>query len=950
MDIDFRVLGPLEVYLDGRPVALGTPKQRKLLSVLLLHANAAVSVDRLSDQIWDEKPPSTPGRSVQVYVSNLRTSLGSHTGVVQTTDQGYRLIAESQQLDARRFEHAAREAKRLLASGQTGPAAVAASTALALWRGSPFDELADSQVARAEIIRLQALRLGTLEDRVEAELAEGRHCDVVAELEGLVDEHPLRERFRFQLMLALHRCARQADALAVYRAGRRLLVDELGMEPGQRLRDLHDAILRDDTDLLVEPAELRERRHLPSPATSLIGRRSRIAEITALLRRSSVRLVTATGPGGIGKTRVCLQAAHELADDFPDGVFFVGLAELRDPRLFVSTLAAAVGLEEVADEPLLATVQERLRHRRLLLLLDNFEHLDDAAPLVSQMLAAAPGLKVLVTSRSRLRLYGEHDYPVPPLGLQDEAVPLFAARAQAADPGFRLTDGLAATVNEICARLDCLPLAIELASARIRELSPQEMLKVLPNRLELAAAGARDLSPRQQTLRATIDWSYRLLARSEQRLFTGLAVFSGGFTEETARHVCGAVPGQLPSLAAKSLVVRRRTEHGDLRFDMMETIREFGQEQLDLGTESGERVSEPAGATVRDEHARFFLSLSEAASGELSGPEQHQWISRLTVERDNMRTALVHLLATASEQQPPGQSLVRLAAALGFFWYKSGSGAEGSLWLERALAAAPHASDQVRGRALHALGIIVAERGDAAAALVHCREGGELLRRAGDLAGVARSLNSQGGIARDVGDFATAERLFAESVDLRRSLGSDQTTLAIVLGNLAMVALDRHDLPRARAVALECLALARESDEWVYAATLALLADIAIEECDVRGAGDLLQHAVPILQRLGATYRLVECLDSCAALSACMGRPEPAARLVGSADAALDELGARMVPADAAMRERRLSEALASLDADAFEAARIRGQKMTVDEALDYAGDEVIRRAVEGSG
>ncbi len=800
--------------------------------------------------------------------------------------------------------------------------------------GVAFGDLADLPFARAAVTRLEALRLETFELHLEAELALGHHHRVVGEVEGLVERHPLRERSRGQLMLALHRCGRQADALAVYRAGRRLLVDELGLEPGRPLQELHQAVLRDDPGLLVEPVELRVRRHLPRPVTPLIGRRNEIDDVTAMLRGPAVRLVTATGPGGTGKTRLALQAAHELADVFADGVFFVGLAELRDPDLVASTVAGALGVEEVSDQPLLSTLQAHLRDRRLLLLLDNFEHVDEAAPLVGQLLSAAPGVKVLATSRSRLRIYGEHDYPVPQLALADEAVPLFGAQARAADPAFRLTERVVAAVGEVCERLDCLALAIELAAARVTEFTPEQMLSVLPRRLDLAMAGPRDLAVRQQALRAAIDWSYRLLGPAEQRIFVGLAVFAGGCTEQAAQAVCGATATELSSLAATSLVRRRPAEPDGSRFDMLETIREYGLECLEHGPA-------PGGDAVRGEHARYYLALAETAAEELRGPDQLQWIARLESERDNMRAALTYLL----DQTPPSpasEQALRLAAALGTFWYKTGGAAEGSVWLERALAAAPGSPGVFRARALHRLGMLVAERGEAARALVHFEASGELFGQAGEPAWVARSLNSQGGIARDMGDSARAERLFTESADLRRRLGDDRTSLAIVLGNLAIVALDRHDLARARTIGEECLEMAEGSDQWVHAATLQMLADVAVEQGDASRASELLRRALPILRNLGA-YRLVEYLDSCAGLACALGKADTAARLTGAADAALEEMGARMVPADVRMRERRLAAGRQALGGERFEVPRRAGRTLTLTEALDVAVDDVVQ-------
>ena len=317
-----------------------------------------------------------------------------------------------------------------------------------------------------------------LAERIDADLAAGRHDHVVAELEALVQQHPLRERFRGDLMLALYRSGRQNEALDAYESGRRMLRDDLGLDPTRELRELQVAILQQDGDLDVEPANVRARRHLPTPATRLIGQRDEVEAIRALVLRGGARLVTLTGPGGVGKTRLGLQVAHELAASFADGVYFVGLAPVQEPDLVVSAVAQALGTKQLAGATLLESLQRHLGDRQILLLIDNFEHVDRAAPLLSELLAAAPGLQVLVTSRSRLRLYGEHDHPVPPLSLPDlrrpsdvaelttfDVVSLFSSRAQAVAHDFEITHANARALAELCVRLDGLPLAIELAAA-----------------------------------------------------------------------------------------------------------------------------------------------------------------------------------------------------------------------------------------------------------------------------------------------------------------------------------------------------------------------------------------------------------------------------------------------------------------------------------------------------
>ncbi len=495
-------------------------------------------------------------------------------------------------------------------------------------------------------------------------------------------------------------------------------------------------------------------------------------------------------------------------------------------------------------------------------------------------------------------------------------------------------------VREICQQLDCLPLAIELAAGRASELTPAEMVSVLPRRLDLADSGPRDRPERQQALRRAIEWSYRLLDPEEQRLFADLAVFVGGCTAEAAEQVGGGSRSHLASLAAKNLL-RRRAGHVPARYDMLATIREFALERLSSDPSAGEPPVARLIA-VRDAHARHFLDLAEQAVEGLRGPEQLLWMSRLDTERDNLRAALAHLLdGAAAGRSGAGELALRLAAALGLYWYKTGAVDEGTRQLERALEAAPGAADLDRARALHCLGILVGEQGHAERALTLFEASGELFRRGGDLAWLARSLNNQGGIARDSCHFERAEQLFQESADLRRSLGEVGAPLAVVLGNLAMVALDRGDLARARRFAEECQDMARDTDDWLYAATGSVLADVAIAEHDTDRAVDCLRRALPALRDLN-DYRLIECLDSCAALAAHLGRSEAAARLVGAADAALEELEAKIVPADARLREHRIAAAREALGPGRFEVTRQAGRAMSLDQALDFALNDVI--------
>ncbi len=440
----------------------------------------------------------------------------------------------------------------------------------------------------------------------------------------------------------------------------------------------------------------RHLHNLPAQPSALLGRESEVAATRALLEQEGARIVTLTGPGGTGKTRLGLQVGAELVEAFTDGVWFVPLAAIADPALVIPAIAQPLGVREIPGEPLLTTLQEYLRNKHALLLLDNFEHLTAAAAAVSALLAACPGVQVLVTSREPLRITGERELPVSPLALPDprqarglspgalldySAIRLFVERAQAVKPDFTLTEATAADVIAICRRLDGLPLAIELAAARVRILPPSQLLNRLDTRLKVLTGGNRDLPARQQTLRAAIEWSHELLDPGEQALFAHLAVFSGGCTFEAAEAVCGAagalqldVLDGLDSLTQKSLLRPEDGADGETRFTMLETIREYGLERLDATGHA---------ETVRRAHADYFVTLAEAAEPQLTGADQVDWLNRLGAEHDNFRSAMGWL-----EQGSEIETRLRIAAALWRFWWMRGHLAEGRGWLERALAEA----------------------------------------------------------------------------------------------------------------------------------------------------------------------------------------------------------------------------------------------------------------------
>ncbi|MGH2368930.1 MAG: tetratricopeptide repeat protein, partial [Chloroflexota bacterium] len=650
--------------------------------------------------------------------------------------------------------------------------------------------------------------------------------------------------------------------------------------------------------------------NLPAQRSLLIGRDREVAAVQHLLLRPDVGLVTLTGPGGIGKTRLAMQVAAELLDArsagselalsaakgqaFTDGVCFVPLAPINDPELVISAIASCLDLRDAGGRPLLDLVREHLREKRLLLVLDNFEQVLAAGPLVADLLSACPRLKALVTSRAVLHLSGEHDFPVATLALPDaghhspahelgrvEAVRLFVERAQAARPDFALTEENASAVAEVCRRLDGLPLAIELAAARVRLLPPQALLARLTGAdgsasLRLLAGGARDLPARQQTLRATIEWSYDLLSPEEQALFRRLGVFVGGCTIDAGDYVSG-VAGSLPTnleletrnpelgvleglegLVDKSLLHQDEGTDDEPRFRMLETVREYALEQV---AASGELDA------VRQAHASYFLALAERAEPQLYSPEQGVWLNRLEAEHGNLRAILRWSL-----ERGDAVTALRLGGTLWRFWYVHGHLSEGRRWLEEALSAQDagrspanpevqtagqvklqhHQSRMaIRANALNGAGVLAHYQGDFGTAAARCGESLSLYRRLGDKAGTAAALHGLALVSRSGGDYATARAMNDEALTLLRDLG-DQWRIGFMLIYTGAVAWLQADYQSARVVLEESLGIWRSlGDQWGAANSLQMLGYVTLKLGDPESAQALCEEALAIFREFG---------------------------------------------------------------------------------------------------
>ncbi|MFD5544147.1 BTAD domain-containing putative transcriptional regulator, partial [Streptomyces sp. NPDC127079] len=620
----FGILGPLDLRTDdGTPLDPGGPRPRALLALLLLDAGRAVSTRRLIDGLYGAEPPAGAANALQSQISRLRRRLAPHAEI-EAGATGYRLVTPRDSVDAHRFEELSAAGRAALAAGDHTRAAARLREALALWRGPALPDLPD---AGAEAARLEELRLAAVQDRIEAELALGGGAELVPELRALLAGRPLSERLYGQLMRALHASGRPAEALTVFEEARRALADELGADPSPELAELHLELLRGTGP---------ERPRLPVQLTRFVGREPELTRIAALL--ADARLITLTGPGGAGKTRLAIEAAqHHPA------ACLVELAPLTDGARIPYAVLAALGVREGLRTPAADTTDRllaALEDRELLLVLDNCEHLvAQAAEVVSLLLAVCPGVRVLATSRESLGITGEILVPVPPLP-PEPAVRLFLDRARAVRPGF---DGHA-RVPGICAALDGLPLAIELAAARLRTLTPDELADRLDDRFRLLSRGDRAKAPRHRTLRAVVEWSWDLLDEEERELARRLTVFSGGATLAAVEAVCGL---PYPEDVLASLVEKSFVEVSEGRYRMLETIRAFAAEEpRDLG----------------DAHAAYFLRLAEEAEPHLRGGGQLRWLARLAAEHGNLDAALGHLVRHDTD------GALRLMGPLSWFW------------------------------------------------------------------------------------------------------------------------------------------------------------------------------------------------------------------------------------------------------------------------------------------
>ena len=1051
--ISFRILGPVEACVDGSVLPVTGRVQVKLLAVLVVHANRAVSSDRLIDMVWGPSGSGSDNR-LQMAIARLRRALAplaaDDVAVIRTVPGGYLLASGAGAVDAEEFASGLQNARRALAAGDPEQAVALLDRALSLWRGPPLVEVAFEDFAQSEIRRFEELRLVALEARAEAKLQLGRHAELVAELQMLVEQEPAREQLTGQLMRALYGCGRQTAALEAYQRLRVHLATEVGLEPEPALRDLQNQILHQSAEL-ERPASERSTAHahmprraealalpsgtvtflfsdiegstrlvidrgneqygavlerhreqvrtvlathsgvevategdaffvafarasdalgaasaiqhassegpvrvrvgihtgealivdddyvgldvhkaaricaaahggqvlvsratrdlaggglrdlgvyrlkdltaperlfqlgetefpplrtlrqtnLPVQPTLLLGRQQELTELLGLA--ASARLLTLTGPGGTGKTRLALQLAAHLSDRFRDGAWWVPLAAVSDPAVVLSTIAQHVGAR--------GDLREHLADRHMVLLLDNLEQVLDAAPLIADLIRSLPDLSVITTSRERLAVSGEQEYPVAPLNAA-AAEELFTARARQLHPDFQPDEA----VRELCDRLDRLPLAIELAASRVKLMTPAQILSRLGRRLDLLEAGPRDAPTRQRTMRAAIGWSHDLLSQPERTLFRRLGVFPGSFDLDAAEAICDADLDDLQSLVEKSLL--RNNQRG--RFFLLETTREYALEQLDGVGELAE---------MRRHHADWFLDLGDQAGRRIGSIEQGRWFRRLDDEVDNLRAALAWAMRHDLRRG------IELASTLLRPWRNHGRLTELIAWLEPALNSG-HIESATRVRALNTVGEALNFVDDFDRARPILEESLRLSRASGDKHAEAFPLRLLGMLEANDGSIPEATRLLEAALAIYRDAG-DRANIARTTNLLGDCYLEAGEVDLARGTWEEAVAVATAiGDATLVAHDLGFLGDLALHLNEPDQAESHYRRALEIDQELGDERNDIYSLAGLACAAALKADLDTAGRLWAVAEAAERRIGTRMLAAERARYER----------------------------------------------
>jgi predicted ATPase/DNA-binding SARP family transcriptional activator len=981
--MDYGILGEVRVLRAGAPIPLGGPMAQRLLAALLLGAPGAVDRDTLVERLWGYAPPATATTALHVHVSHLRQALepdlrSGACSAIRTAGDGYALEIDRARIDAEQFESLVHDAEEL-AGVEPEQALGDVESARALWRGRPWGALADEVWLRSDVTRIEELRRRADELWGDVQLALGRHELIVDSLARAVEAEPLREHRWEQLMLALYRCGRQADALRAFQDARHTLTEELGIEPSPALRAREQAVLVQDPSLDAPPRSPPERpRHnLPAALTSLVGREDDLRATRKLVKAS--RLVTLTGVGGVGKTRLAVQCAADLVPRFDDGAWLVELAPIDDPSLVPGRVAATLGLRERGGQSVTDMIADYLADRSLLLVVDNCEHvIDAAARLVDTLLNAAPHLHVLGTSREPLGPPYEQVLRVPVLEVpapSDDtdtgrlagcpAVQLFVERACAGTASFGLTAENQADVAELCRRLDGIPLALELAAVRVDSMTPAEIVHHLEHRFQLLGVD-RKHGGRHQTLRGTIDWSHQLLETNEQTLFSRLSVFAGGWTITTARSVATGngldEPSMLDGLGAlvrKSMVVAEN-EAKTTRYRMLESLRRYAHERL---ASSGKEVA------VRTRHAEHFTRLVESLADDVRGPRQHAAYETLLTELDNIRAAfdwhlaagdavtalrLVRILRTFWTELMPSEGVQRALAAVALGGNASAAARAGGLadaawigYINGREECARHAEESVA--LSQAAGIPPDPEALCTLALGDFFAGcfDRSLARLEEATVASRAIDDPYEIASALTGTCMA-RAILDDTDGALAAGEEALTIARDLGYVTQIAgslaalgfaWGARDLKRGVALLDESLAL--KSDTTYSALARVVSGHLRVMLGEHEGALRLFGETLEIYRELGDAFYLPTSLEGTAAALCLRGRPTAAARLLGASEEVRCKLRLPGLPIEIALRQSALHLVAASVADDERERELIVGRSWTVEETVAYALGEI---------
>jgi predicted ATPase/class 3 adenylate cyclase/DNA-binding SARP family transcriptional activator/Tfp pilus assembly protein PilF len=993
----FSVLGPLRVEHPDREIRIGGARRRNVLVRLLSSPNQVVSTDVLAEDVWDGAPPSAAASTLQSHVSALRQLLGPDR--LSFREGGYCLAVEAVELDATVFEADVACGRAAVAQGDLATGLQALERGLARWRGVPFADAAGAGWTLIPTARLEEERNAAIEDALEVRLELGLHHEVCALADEAVAVEPFRERRWAALMLALYRSGRQAEALRCYQRARDKLGEELGLQPSPELVRLEHDILLQSEDLAwrgsaeavtavpalaAPPADDTSRTNLPAPVSGFIGRERELAELDKLL--GAHRLVSVVGTGGIGKTRLAIEVAGSRVDQCRDGVWFVDLTKLSEPGGIAGAIAQAIGVTSASDEPLATVLVEQVKDLDALVVLDNCEHLvDDVAALVEELLEAGPALRALTTSREPLRVPGEVVWQTPPIATPDDpadldapalsdfdGVRLFVERAAEAMGGRQPELGELRLVAEIVAKLDGLPLAIELAAARVPTLGLRQLGSLLHDRLGLLGGGSRAARKRHQTLLATVDWSYRLLPDDLRATLRRLSVFVGGFTIEAAEAVAptdGDTAEEVVFLAERSLLVADLSaattslSPGMARYRMLETIRQFAADRL------VEEEGPKADTDTREAHSRYFAQLAARAAGPLVGWHQGRWLTALELEHGNLSAAIAHLLA----QPDRVADGIRMIVQLHRFWFNRNHLEECSALLQRGLevagdrldpelrsaaltmsgrAAAPDAAasdfsealrtartagdDGETAQALWGLAWVSFAKGDLVAGRAAGREAVELARRTGDLVCLGECLVSYGLTSAD--DLSLCRSIHEEAIQVTSRSG-DRVYLAWAHNNFGNGLLANEEWAEAREH-LESARAIFEEIGWVQPIPVHNLGWVYVHQGDLDGAVDAFSEALRMSRRVHLRREQAYSVLGLAC-SAVAGKDWPrAAALVGFADAELETRAEAWTEPERTYRDHALAEVTTNLGHRAdtlYDSGRVRDRDEMLEVALGRA-------------